>query len=161
MKSYRKSTVTDVMINNTSCYPEEHKLVAYKNWIHRLLMLPQREGNKRKELNSIINIALNNEYKKDDTLKLYDRLIYQQNNQGNNSKPEQKWVIFIYMGNYISKITKLFKDANLMVAFKTTTVGKLLSDIHTTNTYEQSGIYNMTFQSCCGMSVFTDTHVML
>jgi hypothetical protein len=43
----------------------------------------------------------------------------------------------------------LFKDTNLKVAFKTTTtVGKLLSDNHTTNKYEQSGIYKMTCQSC-------------
>jgi hypothetical protein len=35
------------------------------------------------------------------------------------------------------------------VAFKTTTtVGKLLSDNHITNTYEQSGIHKLTCQSC-------------
>jgi hypothetical protein len=43
----------------------------------------------------------------------------------------------------------LFNDTNLKVAFKTnTTLGKLLSDTHTMNTYEQSGIYKMTCQSC-------------
>jgi ribosomal protein L31 len=43
----------------------------------------------------------------------------------------------------------MFKDANLKVVFKTiTTAGKLLSDSHPTNTYEQSGIYKMTCQSC-------------
>jgi hypothetical protein len=56
----------DITINNTSCHPTEHKLAAYKNWIHRLLRLPLNENNKRKELNTITNKALNTGYKKDD-----------------------------------------------------------------------------------------------
>jgi transcription initiation factor TFIIIB Brf1 subunit/transcription initiation factor TFIIB len=112
-------------------------------------MLPLNESNKRKELNTIINIAQNNGYKKDDILKLYNRLKYQQNNQENNTKMEQNWVTITYKGNYICKITKLFKDAHLTAAFKSaTTVGKLLSDTRTKNTYKQSGIYKMTCQSC-------------
>jgi hypothetical protein len=74
---------------------------------------------------------------------LVNRLKHQQNNQGNSTKTEEKWISFTYTGNYIRKITKLFKDANLMVAFKTTsTVGKPLSDTRTI--YELSGIYKIT-----------------
>jgi hypothetical protein len=68
----------DVTINNTSYHPKEHKLVAYKNWIYRFFRLPLNENNKRKELNTIINIALNNGYKKDDIMNLHNRLKYQQ-----------------------------------------------------------------------------------
>jgi hypothetical protein len=102
MEVYRKPTATDVAINNTPCHPKEHKLAAYRNWIHRLLKPPHNESNKKKkkELNTIINIALSNGYKKDDILILYNRLKYQQNNQGNKTKTEQKWVTFTYMGNY-------------------------------------------------------------
>jgi hypothetical protein len=79
----------------------------------------------------------------------HNRLKNQQNNQGNNTKREQKWVTFTYTGNYKHIITKLFTDTNLKVAFKTTTtVGKLSGDTWTTNTYEQSSIYKMTCQSC-------------
>jgi hypothetical protein len=63
--------MTDVTMNNISCHPKEHKLAAYKNWIHRLLMLPLNESNKKKELNTIIDIELNN-YKKVDILILYN-----------------------------------------------------------------------------------------
>jgi hypothetical protein len=43
----------------------------------------------------------------------------------------------------------MFKNISLKIASKTTTaVGKLLGDIRTTNTYERSGIYKMTYQSC-------------
>jgi hypothetical protein len=64
MEVYIKLT-TDVTINNTSRHPKEHKLEAYKNGIHTLLALPLKENNKREELNTIINIALNKGYKKD------------------------------------------------------------------------------------------------
>jgi hypothetical protein len=53
MEIYRKPTATDVMINNTSCHPKEHKLAAYKNCIHKILMLPLNESNKRKTFISI------------------------------------------------------------------------------------------------------------
>jgi hypothetical protein len=76
-------------------------------------------------------------------------LKHKQNNKGKNIKEDKKWITFTYIGNYICKITKLFKDTILKVAFKaTTTVGKLLGDNRTTNTYEQSSIYKMTCQSC-------------
>jgi hypothetical protein len=55
MEVYRKP-MTDIMINNTSCHPKEHKLAAFKKWIHRLLMLSLSENSKKKELNTIINI---------------------------------------------------------------------------------------------------------
>jgi hypothetical protein len=66
---------------------------------------------------------------------------HKQNNKGKNTEEDKKWVTFTYTGNYIRRITKLLKDTNLKVAFKTiTAIGNLLSDTHTTNTYEQSGI---------------------
>jgi hypothetical protein len=128
---------------------ERHKLAAYKNWVHRLLRLPLIKSNKRKELSNIMNRAPNNGHKKDDIMNLHNRLKYQQNDQGSNTKTEQKWVTFTYTRNYVRKITKLFKDINLKIAFKTTaSLGKLLGDTRTTNTYEHRGMYKMTCQSC-------------
>jgi hypothetical protein len=48
MEVYRKPTMTDITINNISCHPQEHKLAAFKNWIHRLLTLHLNENSKRK-----------------------------------------------------------------------------------------------------------------
>jgi hypothetical protein len=51
--------------------------------------------------------------------------------------------------SYICKITKLFKDTNLKIAFKTpSTIDKLLNEKQETNSYGQSGIYKITCQSC-------------
>ena len=64
-------------------------------------------------------------------------------------KQDQKWVTYTYTGNYIWKITKLFKNTNIKIAFKTNhTIGRTLHERHNTNPYEQSGIYKLTCQSC-------------
>ncbi|PNF38136.1 hypothetical protein B7P43_G14608 [Cryptotermes secundus] len=49
MEIYRKSTTTDITINNKSCHPREQKLATYKNWIHRRLTLPLEEDAKNKD----------------------------------------------------------------------------------------------------------------
>jgi hypothetical protein len=95
MEIYRKPT-KDVMINNSSCHPQEHKLAAIKSWIHRLITLPLNESSKRKELNTIINITLNNGYKKNDILTIYSRLKHKQNNKEINTEENKKWVTFTY-----------------------------------------------------------------
>jgi hypothetical protein len=89
MEVCRKSTTTDVMKNNNSCHPQEHKLEAIKNWIHRLLTLPLNETSKKKELNTIINIALNNGYKENDIPILYNRLKRKENNKEINTEEDK------------------------------------------------------------------------
>jgi hypothetical protein len=64
------------------------------------------------------------------------------------------WVTFTYTGHYTRKVTKLFKDTNMKIAYRTTsTIGKLLDEKHKTNPYEQSGIYKLTCQSCHKMYI--------
>jgi hypothetical protein len=84
MEVYRKPTATDVTINNKSCHPKEHKLSAYRFWIHRLQALPLSKRNRQRELNTILNVALNNGYKKEDIIHIYNKLKYQQNIPNNN-----------------------------------------------------------------------------
>jgi hypothetical protein len=60
-----------------------------------------------------------------------------------------KWTSFTYSGHYIRKVTKLFTDTHLKIAYKTTsTLDNLLKEKQETNQYEQSGIYKLTCQSC-------------
>jgi hypothetical protein len=88
MEVFGKPTATDVKINKKSCHPKEHKLSAY-----------------RRELNTIIHLALNNGYNKDGIIHIYNKSKYQQNNPNNNQEEEKKWTTFTYSGNYIRKIT--------------------------------------------------------
>jgi hypothetical protein len=48
MEVYRKPAATDITISSNSYHPKEHKLAAYKNWIHRLFALPLNKNNKRR-----------------------------------------------------------------------------------------------------------------
>jgi hypothetical protein len=56
----------------------------------QLLTLPHSKRNKKKELNTIINIALNNGYRKEDILHIHNKLKYQQDNLGNNIEKTTK-----------------------------------------------------------------------
>jgi hypothetical protein len=103
MEIYRKPTTTDITINNRSCHPKERKLAAYKNWIHRLLKLPLEENAKNKELNTIINIALNNGYRREDITQLYNKIKHKISNTDNIAENEKKWITYTYTGNYIRK----------------------------------------------------------
>jgi hypothetical protein len=100
---YRKPTTTDVTINSNSCHPREHKMAAYKSWLNRLCKLPINVENNKKELDIIINIATNNGYRKEDIIKLYDRIKTQQNKNSEETKIDHKWVTFTYTGNIYEK----------------------------------------------------------
>ncbi|XP_023725557.1 uncharacterized protein LOC111874349 [Cryptotermes secundus] len=148
MEIFRKPTSTDTTINNKSCHPKEQKLAAYKNWIHRLSILPMDNAAKNKELNIIINIAENNGYNKELITRMYHKR-QQQKTKGPIERREQKWVSYTYNGNYTRKITKLFKNTNVRIAFKVNhTLGKILNQKQSINSYEQSGIYKLTCQEC-------------
>jgi hypothetical protein len=151
MEIYRKPTATDITMNKNSCHPKEHKLAAYRSWIHRLWDLPISETNRQHELNTTLNIALNNGYKTQDIMQIYNKSINQCNTSNYNINQDHKWITFIYTGNYtrISKITNLFKDTNLKIAFKTTTnLNNLLNTKTIPYIYDQSGIYKLTCQIC-------------
>jgi hypothetical protein len=96
-----------------------------QNWLHRLHKLPLNGINKAKELNTIINIAENNGYNRQQILRIYHSI--ERKNHQNNDDVKQKWVSFMFTGNYIRTITKLFKNTNIKIAFKTNnTIGNIL-----------------------------------
>jgi hypothetical protein len=134
MKIYRKPTTTDTTINNNSCHPKEQKLAAYKSCLHRLHTLSLNTNNKNEELNTIINIGLNNGYKKEDILHLHNKVKNRKNILDDTTQKQHKWISFTYAGHYIRKVTKLFKDTNIKIAYKTTsTLDKLLNEKQKTN----------------------------
>jgi hypothetical protein len=78
----------------------------------------------------------------EDIMQIYNKLINQNNTSNYNNNREQKWITFTYTGNYIRKITNLFKDINLKIAFKTTSnLNNLLNTKITSNIYDRGGIY--------------------
>jgi hypothetical protein len=50
----------------------------------------------------------------------------------NNTKKKKKWATFTYNGKETKQITKLFKDTNIKIAYKTrNTIQKLTKKQHT------------------------------
>jgi hypothetical protein len=122
-------------------------MATNKNWLHRLHKLPLNGINKAKELNTFINIVENNGYNRQQILRIYHSI--EQQNHKNNDDVQQKWVPFTFTGNYIRTITKLLKNTNIKIAFKTNnTIGNILKDRITNSTYEQTGIYKLICAEC-------------
>jgi len=59
---YRKPTSTDTTIQFSSNHPYEHKIAAFRYYIHRMITLPITEKSKQEEWAAIITIAKNNGY---------------------------------------------------------------------------------------------------
>jgi hypothetical protein len=145
---YRKPTYTDTTINN-SCHPGEHKMAAFKNWIHTIHKLPLQNANKIKELNTIANIAESNGYNRKQIIRLDNAIRINEHQKTAESKDQKKWVTFTYTGNYIRTITKLFKHTKVQIAFKTrNTIGNLLKEMRNINKLEQAGIYRLKCMDC-------------
>jgi hypothetical protein len=125
-------------------------MAAYKSWLRRLCKLPLDRKNNRRELDIVTNIATNNGYRKEDTIKLYNRIKIktQQNNKADEINSNQKWVTFTYTGIYIRKITKFFKNMNIKIAFRTNnTIDRILGKNYAINKYDKGGIYKLTCQT--------------
>ena len=57
---YRKPTSTDTTIQFSSNHPYEHKIAAFRYYIHRMITLPITEKSKQEEWKTILTIAKNN-----------------------------------------------------------------------------------------------------
>jgi hypothetical protein len=71
---YRKPTMSDVTIHFTSNNPMEHKLAAYQYMFHRAYNLPITKQARTKELETIFEIAHNNEFPTSIIQKLQDKI---------------------------------------------------------------------------------------
>jgi hypothetical protein len=139
------------MIHQTSCHPIQHKISSINYLVNRLNTYLLEENEKKKEKDTIrqmikqnhylenahINQKLNNKYKKKTS----------KNNQNNK---KEKWAIFTYSGYGTQKITTIFKDTKLKIAYRTnSTLQKhLLHKKIKIDKYENSGIYRMKCLNC-------------
>ena len=71
---YRKPTSTDTTIQFSSNHPYEHKIVAFRYYIHRMITLPITQKSKQ-EWKTILTIAKNNRYSVNTTNNLKTKLI--------------------------------------------------------------------------------------
>jgi lipoprotein-anchoring transpeptidase ErfK/SrfK len=108
--------------------------------INRLNKYPISPSNKHKETQLINTILRNNGYPphtythKQVTNKITNTVQQQQ---------KQKWATFTYTGNQTRAITKLFKNSNIRIAYRTnnTIRNYLQNKDHNSDKYSHSGIY--------------------
>jgi hypothetical protein len=107
---YRKPTTTDLIIHNDSSHPFEHKRAAINCLINRLNQYPLTHNNKNIEEN-IVRTILNNNHPSN-TIQLTHKP------STKNTTQKRKWATFTYFGHEIRSITKLFKNTEVGVSYK-------------------------------------------
>jgi len=149
---YRKETSTDTTIHNTSNHPYERSMAAYRFYIHKLLNIPLTEKEKEKEWNIILNTTINNGFSVISIKQLLLQMTARQKNfpqnVENTNTDKRPWITFTYHGNYVRKITNMFKKTQIKIAFRTTnTTFQILTRNHNNNP-DDSGINKLTCGTC-------------
>jgi hypothetical protein len=99
--------------------------------------------NKHKEEEIIAHILKNNQYP--------PHIKYnKQTPPNNNTAQNRKWITFTYFGPCMRMISKIFRNTNMKVAFRTNNTLRQHLKIKEkmTDKYNQSGVYQMACQDC-------------
>ena len=126
------------------------------NW---LLTYPLNDVNRNKEHETIRHILYTNKYDPQLLTKtvstINTKLQTTHATQNSPKKQKEKWSTFTYVGPQTKFITKLFKNTNVHIAYRTdNTVEKLLThhtEYHPTTSsakFKKSGIYQLTCPNC-------------
>jgi hypothetical protein len=99
-----------------------------------------------------IAMAHNNGFPEQTVQKLRNKLWNKRDRPMGTQEPQQqcwkRWINFTYYGPAIRKVTNLFRQTNLQIAFRpTNTIYQQLSQKGTTNNYP-SGIYQLKCNTC-------------
>lgn len=155
---YRKPTHTDTTIPASSCHPLQHKLAAFRSYVHRLLSVPLSTDSYVKELNILYQIAMSNGYSKtiiDNLIKKKQRhrvrsLMYACPTQSPNKYSGS----LTYIGPLSDKIYNILRKNNINVAFRTNqTLSRICNGKDYLDNSKKSGIYKLVCEECNGVYV--------
>jgi hypothetical protein len=141
---YRKPTTTDLIIPYNSCHPTEHKLAAIRYMTNRKNTYPISTEYKQNETQIINTILHNNGY-------TTEILKHKKKKQKNTIPNEtRKWSTFTYVGKETRVITRLFRNTNIHIAYKTNNTLQKHLQIKNIDPdkYNNSGIYEIKCNSC-------------
>jgi hypothetical protein len=110
---YKKTTATDLIIHNNSCHPTEHKHAAIRYMTNKLNKYPISTNNKHKET-QLINIILHTNGYPPQTL-----IHIPNTNKISNTTQKQKWATCTYVGSRTRTITRLFRNTDIRIAYRT------------------------------------------
>jgi hypothetical protein len=150
---YRKLTYTDTIIPYSSCHPTQQKLAALRYFSNRLNSYPLEQEEKDKGKTIIQNIAHNNGFPSHITNKFINKPPPQITNttpETKNKNNNKKWATLTYVSKETYHISKIFKNSNIQIAYKTRSNLQHLLNQKTDrkDIYEQSGVYQLTCSDC-------------
>jgi hypothetical protein len=139
------------MIHNTSCHPIEHQISGINYLINRIVTYPIPQYNINKEIHVIDHLLKVNGYHHLNAKELIRRKKQDQHTEKDKNH-NQKWANFTYVGKETKFITKLFKDFNINISYRTIKTIENFLNLHKSrsNLYEESGVYEPKFQNCPG-----------
>jgi hypothetical protein len=155
---YRKPTNTDTTINYNSTHPIQHKLAAYRYYISRMVTLPISHTEKEKEWNIIQSIAQSNSIPPDTLHKLLRQIQQKSHKTSTQTINPKAWVTFTFNSPIIYKITNLFRNTDLKIAYRpTNTINKFLKPpLKLTLSHNQAFIESVAYPATGCMSVNVD-----
>jgi hypothetical protein len=102
---------------------------------------------KQTETHTTKDILQRNEYNANLTETVPSQL--QKRNTREEPKQKTKWTTFTYCCREVRQITKIFKNTEFKIAFRTqNTIGNILRHQATTDKYDNSGIYQIKCLDC-------------
>lgn len=145
---YRKDTMTNHTIHESSNHPQTQKTAAFRFMINRMFSLPLSKGNRHKEINIIKQIARDNNYKEGMIDKLIRKQALKLKQERYNiatTKQEIRYAPITYVNKNTHKIGNMLnKKYGLTPAYKTKNTIKTLvhnNKIGKMDAYKKSGVY--------------------
>ena len=151
---YRKPTTTDAIIPNNSKQSITIKHAALRSLVHRLEIIPMSVTNYNQELDTIIQIAINNGYTRELVLKMVKKkklcLAQKELYKAQPNTEEQKWKTLTYTGYTSEKIKRSIKKEGVRITtINRDNLGKSIVNSKTKiNPGEKSGIYKIQCNDC-------------
>jgi hypothetical protein len=115
---FRKPTTTDATIHYTSNHPIEHKLAAFRYMLNRANNLPLKLEAKQQEEKMIRHIAKINGYPTRLIQNLQQKITTKGRHNTSTTQTTHKWVTFKYYSPLVRKVTNVFKNTNLRIAYQ-------------------------------------------
>jgi hypothetical protein len=150
LEVYRKPTQTGTTQHFPSDHPLNPKLAAYSFYIDRMLTLPITRQAQNQEWNIICTTARNNGFPLQLIAILRNRIIKKRAKDSQTMNSDNRtWVTFTYFSTLVYKVTNLFRNTRVNIAFKTTnTVLHQLRPRKTMDASKTSGIYRLLCNTC-------------
>ena len=148
---HRKPSTTDTTIHFTSIHPNEHKLAAYRCHIERMLNLPLKTVQQEREWLIILHIAQQNGFPPTVIHKLRYRIEHKTKSTTPRDSNNKNWATFTYISPQIRKVTNIFRNTNIRIAYKChNTLANLIKPPrdHRTPPHNKWGIYKLTCNTC-------------